>query len=93
MYAVANVSVKRHQLKKLIKTTSKNFTQFRCECSLNVVNGNVAINKKLIETQEKSFRKIVSKQTGLKEKKRILSRESELLETVGLSCCFYLTES
>ena len=93
MYAVANVSVKRHQLKKLIKTASKNFTQFLCECSLNVVNGNVAINKKLIETQEKSFRKIVSKQTGLKEKKRILSTESELLEKVDLSCCFYLTES
>ena len=80
-------------LKKLIKTASKNFVQFLCECFLNVVNGNVAINKKLIEAHEKSFRKILSKQTGLKEKKRILSRESELLKTVGLSCYFYLMES
>ena len=79
-------------LKKLIKTSSKNFIQFLCECFLNVVNGNVAINKKLIETQEKSFRKI-SKPTGLKEKKRILGIESELLKTVGLSCYFYLMES
>ena len=80
-------------LKKLIKTASKNFIKFLCECFLNVVNGNVAINKKLIETHEKSFRKIISKQTGLKEKKRNLGRESELLKTVGLSCYLYLVES
>ena len=80
-------------LKKRIKTASKNFTQFLCEFFLNVVNDNVAINKKLIETHEKSFQKILSKQTGLKEKKRILGRESELLKTVGLSCFFYLMES
>ena len=49
--------------------------------------------KKLIETHEKSFRKILSKQTGLKEKKRILGTESELLKTVGLSCYFYLMVS
>ena len=42
-------------LKKLIKTASKNFVQFLCECFLNVVNGDVAINKKLIEVHEKSF--------------------------------------
>ena len=34
---------------------------------------------------EKSFREILSKQTGLKEKKRILIRELELLKTVDLS--------
>ena len=80
-------------LKKLIKTASKNFIQFLCGYFLNVVNGNVAINKKVIETHEKSFRKILSKQTGLKEKKRILGRESELLKTVGLSCYLYLMET
>ena len=54
MYAAANVSVERHQLKKkLIETASKNFIQFLCECFLNVVNGNVAVNKKLIETHKK----------------------------------------
>ena len=45
MYAAKNASVKQHQLKKLIKTASKNFIRFFCECFLNVVNGNVAINK------------------------------------------------
>ena len=78
-------------LKKLIKT-AKNFIQFLCECFVNVVNGNVAINKKLIETHKESFRKI-SKQTGLKEKKRILGRESELFKTIGLSCYLYLMET
>ena len=80
-------------LKKLIKTASKNFIRFLCECFLNVVNGNVEINKTLIENHEKSFRKILSKQTGLREKKRILGRESELLKAVGLSCYFYLMKS
>ena len=80
-------------LKKLIKTASKNFSQFLCECFLNVFNGNVWINTKLIETHKKSFQKILYKQTGLKEKKRILGIESELLKTVGLSCYFYLMES
>ena len=80
-------------LKKLMKTASENFIQFLCECFLNVVNSNVAINNKLIETHEKSFQKILSKQTGSKEKKRIFGRESELLKTVGLSCYFYLMES
>ena len=80
-------------LKKLIKAASKNSVQFLCECFLNVVNGNVAINKKLIEANEITFRKILFKQTGLKEKKRILGRESELLKTVGLSCYLYLMAS
>ena len=44
-------------LKKLIKAASKNFVQFLCECFLNVVNGNVAINKKT----NRSSQKIISK--------------------------------
>ena len=44
-------------LKELIKTASKNFIRFLCECFLNVVNGNVEINKK---ANQKS-RKIISK--------------------------------
>ena len=73
-------------LKKLMKTASKNFIQFLCECFLNVVNGIVTIIKKLIGTHERSIRKTVSKRTCLKEKKRIFGKESELLKTVGLSC-------
>ena len=68
-------------LKKMIKTASKKCFQFLCECFLNVVNGNVAINKKLVETHEKAFQKTLSKQTGSKKKKRILGRESYLVIT------------
>ena len=71
-------------LKKLIKTASKNFIEF----FVNVVNGKVAINEKLIETHKKSVRKSFSKQTGLKKKKRILDREGELLQRIGLSRYF-----
>ena len=47
----------------------------------------------LIETRGKSFQKILSKQTGLREKIKIFGRESELLKTVGLSCYLYLMKS
>ena len=60
------------KLKKLIKSATKKFIYFLCECFLNVVNGNVSIKKNLIETEESSFRKILSKQTSLKAKKKIL---------------------
>ena len=60
-------------LKKLMKTASKNFIRFLCECFLNVVNGNVEIIKKLIENHKKSFRKILSKQTGLRKRKEFLA--------------------
>ena len=43
--------------KKLIKTASKNFIGFLCECFFNVVNGNVEINKKA----NRKSRKIISK--------------------------------
>ena len=76
-----------------MKISSKNLIQFLCESFLNVVNGNDAINKKLIETHQQSFRKILYKQTGMSEKKRIFGRASELLKTVGLSCYFYLMKS
>ena len=90
MYAAVNASVKRYQIKKKpIKTASKIFIQSLCECFLNVVNGNVAINK----TTNWNSQKILSKQTGLKKKRRILGTESELLKTVGLSCYFYLMVS
>ena len=49
MYAAAKATSIGYRPKKLIKTASKNFVQFLCECFLNVVNGNVAINKKLID--------------------------------------------
>ena len=64
------------KFKKLIKSDTKKLNYFLCECFLNVFNGNVPIKKNLIETEEISFRKILSKQTSLKaEKKKMFVRE------------------
>ena len=78
------------KLKKLIKSATKKFIYFLCECFLNVVNGKVPINKHLIETKKNSFRKKLSKQTSLKAKKEIFEREIELVKTVGFACYLYL---
>ena len=78
------------KLKRLIKSATKKFIYFLCECFLNVVDGNVPIKNNLIETEESSFRKILSKQTSLKVKKKIFVRETELLKTVSFACYLYL---
>ena len=78
------------KLKKLIKSATKKFIYFLCECFLNVANGNVPIKKNLIQTEESSFRKLFSKQTSLKAKKKIFVREIELVKTVSFACYLYL---
>ena len=78
------------KLKKLIKSATKKVFYFLCECFLNVVNGNFPITKNSIETEENSFRKIVSKQTSLKAKKKIFVRAIELVKTVSFACYLYL---
>ena len=57
---------------------------------MNVVNVNVPITKNLIETKISSLRKILSKQTSLKAKKKNFVREIELVKTVGFACYLYL---
>ena len=88
MYVSANATT-NIKLKKLIKSATKKFIYFLCECFLNVVNGNVPIKKNSIETEECSFRKILTKQTSLKAKK-IFVREIELLKTVSFAYYLYL---
>ena len=48
--------------KELIKIASKNLIQLLCKCFLNVVNGNAAINEKLIDIHEKPFGRTLFKQ-------------------------------
>ena len=57
---------------------------------MNVVNGNIPINKNLIENEEKSFRKILSKQTSLRAKKEVFAREIELVKLASFACYLYL---
>ena len=67
-------------LKKLIKTASKNFIQFLCDCFLNVVNGNVAINKKLIETHKKIISKNIIKTNRFEGKEKNFLQRIRIVE-------------
>ena len=75
---------------KLISSASKKFICFICKCFLNVVNGNVPINRNLIETKENSFQKFLSKQASLKAKMEIFVRELDIVKTVSFACYLYL---
>ena len=78
------------KLKEKIERTPNHFIKFLCECLLNIVNGNVPIRKSFVEVYEKYLRKLLSRQTSLKEKKQIFARETDLVKTVGHR---YLTKS
>ena len=50
------------------RESSKSFRfKFLCECLLNIVNGNVPLRISFVEGYEKSFRKLLSRQTSLKK--------------------------
>ena len=48
---------------------------------LNIVNGYVPIRKSFVQGYEKSFRKLLSRQTSLKEKRQLFARETDLVKT------------
>ena len=73
----------------IIKTTSNKFIKFLCECLLNIVNGNVPVNETKLEGYEKSFKRLLSNQTSLKQNRKLLAKETELVRTVGISCYRY----
>ena len=81
------------KLKEKIEKASNHFIKFLCESLLNIVNGNVPIRKNFVEGYEKSFRKLLSRQTSLKEKRQLFARETDLVKTVGFACHRYLTKS
>ena len=74
------------ELKEKIERAPNKFIKFLCECLLKIVNGNVPIRKSFIESYEKSLRKLLSRQTGLKGKSQLFAREKDLVQT-------YLTKS
>ena len=79
-------------IKKIMKTAPNNFIKFLCECLLNIVNGNVPVNKTKLECYENSFKTLLSDQTSLKQKRKLLAKETELVRIVGFSCYRYLTK-
>ena len=76
--------------RKFLKQAPNSFKNFLCECLLNVINGNVPVNKQLLKNQEKSFQQLLSKQTSLEKKRNVLAKKPELIRALGLSCYIYL---
>ena len=81
------------KLKEKIERAPNIFIKFLCECLLNIVNGNVPIRKNFVRGYKKSFRKLLSRQTNLKEKRQLFARETDLVKIVGFACYRYLTKS
>ena len=77
-------------LRKFLKQAPNSFINFLCECLLNVINGNVPVNKQLLKNQEKLFQQLLSKKTSLEKKRNVLAKKSELIRALGLSCYIYL---
>ena len=76
--------------KELIKSAPNSFINFLCECLLNVVNGKVPAKKIFVQGQENSFKKLLSKQTSLKNKRQIFAKNTVLLKGIALSCYLHL---
>ena len=76
--------------RKFLKQAPNSFINFLCECLLNVIKGNVPVNKQLLKNQEKSFQQLLSKKTSLKKKGNVLAKKPELIRALGLSCYIYL---
>ena len=93
LYAAANVREIGHNIKRtkeLIKSAPNSFINFLCECLLNVVNGNVPVKKTLIQGRENSFKKLLSNQIFLYNKRQIVAKNMVLLKVIALSCYFHL---
>ena len=80
------------KIEKLIETAPNKFIKFLCECLLNIVNGNVPVNKTKLVGYEKSFKTLLSNQTSFKLKRKLLVKETELMKIIGFSCYRYLTK-
>ena len=76
--------------RKFLKEAPNSFINVLCECLLNVINGNVSVNKQVPKNQEDSFQHLLSKEKSLKEKRFVLTRKSELINAIGFSCYLYL---
>ena len=87
------LEISAKKLKEKFERAPNHFIKFLCECLLNIVNGDVPIRKGFVKSYEKSFRKLFSRQTSLKEKRQLFARETDLVKIVGFGCHRYLTKS
>ena len=72
--------------RKFLKQAPNSFINFLCKCLLNVINGNVPVNRQLLKNQEISFQQLLSKKTSLEKKRNVLAKKPELIRALGLSC-------
>ena len=64
-------------VKKIIRAADKDLVKTLCECSLNVLKGNVSISsrqKKRLSHHKKGLRELTQPKVSLKKKKVILQR-------------------
>ena len=82
----------KHQRKHIIKNAERDFIQFLCECGLNVINGNVPVNKNLVFPYEDQLRALCQpKQSDYKRRKVLLTNKCiNLVGVIGPHCCLYL---
>ena len=73
-------------LRNFLKQAPDSFINLLCECLLNVINGNVPVNKQLLKNQEKSFQQLLSKETSLEKIRNLSAKKPELFRALGLSC-------
>ena len=64
-----------NNLRKILKQAPISFIKFLCEFLLNVINGNVPVNKQLLKNQEKSFQQLLSKEASLEKKQNVLAKK------------------
>ena len=68
-------SAKPDQIKTFIKSADNKFIKTVCECSLNVLRGNVPISikhKQRLKRYKKDLRQLADKKVSLKHKKKLL---------------------
>ncbi len=77
--------LKPKQAKAVLATSDKDLVCCLCECLYNVSLGNVPVGPKALSTLKKNkskIRKIISKETSLKEKKKLLEQSGGFLPLV-----------
>ncbi len=77
-----NKCQEKPERKSVVSNANRELIQCICECVHNVVNGNIPISKPRVEKlagHKKKIAKLLSKQTGLKQKKKLLIQSGGFL--------------
>jgi len=73
----------------IIKTADNDFIKYICECSHNLLQGNISVSpkqKSKLKRHKKALRDIVKKKVSLKRKRKII-QNAGFLSNFIISCC------